>query len=250
MQRELRGIVSAPEMYEHSVIGSPYTNYVFCDHKPIIFYGLEKNNSADFFHFHPTNFAISEHENHLDSWKNLAFPQILSRKVTITDMKKYHEKHKQNPRDTKFYDDQGEEVKDFIEHDDEGFSSNDLYPVICTTSTDKRQLLLKNDDHDFEVTEPITNQISSLNNISSNFKLGEKVNVRRTKIEKDSVGKVTEICENNELPILLSIFSLDLASQAQIVIVKKKTQPNADENLSSLDVNIIHLETPLTISLY
>ena len=92
-----------------------------------------------------------------------------------------------------------------------------------------------------------------MNDISTNFKLGENVNVPRTKIEKESGGKVIEICEiinpNTELPVLLSIFSLDLESQAQIDIVKKKTQSNADENLSSLDVNFIHLDTPLTTSL-
>ena len=64
---------------------------------------------------------------------------------------------------------------------------------------------------------------------------------------------MAEICEivnpNTELPVLLSIFSLDLESQAQIDIVKKKTQSNADETLSSLGVNFIHLDTPLTTSL-
>ena len=92
-----------------------------------------------------------------------------------------------------------------------------------------------------------------MNDISTNFKLGENVNVPRTKLEKDSGGKVIEICEivipNTELPVLLSVFSLDLQSQAQINIVKKATQSNADENLSSLDVNFIHLDTPLTTSL-
>ena len=92
-----------------------------------------------------------------------------------------------------------------------------------------------------------------MNDISTNFNLGENVNVPRTKLEKDSAGKVTEICEtvnpNTQLPLLLSIFSLDLESQAQIDIVKKKPQSNADEHLSSLDVNFNHLDTPLTTSL-
>ena len=59
------------------------------------------------------------------------------------------------------------------------------------------------------------------------FKLGEKLTVPRTKIERDSVGKVTGICHivkpNIELAALLSIFSLDLQSQAQIHIVKKNS---------------------------
>ena len=92
-----------------------------------------------------------------------------------------------------------------------------------------------------------------MNDISTNFKLGESLNVARTKIEEDSVEKVTETCEivnpNNELCVLLSIFSVDLESQAQTDIVKNKTQSDADENVSSLDVNFIHLDTPLTTSL-
>ena len=66
------------------------------------------------------------------------------------------------------------------------------------------------------------------------------------KIEKDSGGKVIEICEivnpNTELPVLLSIFSLDLESQAQIDFVEKKTQSNADENLSYL-IKILSIST-------
>ena len=72
-------------------------------------------------------------------------------------MKKYRKKHKHIPNDNKIYDDQEEKIKYFIEHDDEGLSSNDFYPVLCTTSTDRRRLLLTIDGHDFEVTEPITN---------------------------------------------------------------------------------------------
>ena len=172
----------------------------------------------------------------------------------MTYMKKYQKKHKHIPKDKKFFDDQGEEVKYFIEHDDEGLSSNDFYRVLFTTSIDKRRLLLINDGHYFEVAEPITNQISSLNDISTNFNLGENVNVPRTNIEKDSVGKVTEICEtvnsNTEFFVLLSIFSLDLESQAKIDIFRKKIQSNADKNLSPLAVIFIHLDTPLTTFFY
>ena len=92
-----------------------------------------------------------------------------------------------------------------------------------------------------------------MNDISTKFKLGQNVNVPQTKIDKDSVGKVTKICEivnpNNQLIVLLSIFSLDLDSQAQNDIVQKITQSHADEILSSLDINFIHLDTPLTTSL-
>ena len=237
MHRELCGIVSALKTYEHHIIDSPHTIYVFCDHKPNFYLWARKGNiSARFFFFH---LIISQFQNLKIIWtpgKKLAFPDILSRNVTITDMKKYQKKHKHIPKKIKFYDNQGQEVKNLIEHDAEGLSSNEFYPVLCTISTDQRRLLLINDGHDFEVTEPITIQISSLNDRSTNFKLGENVNVPRTKIEKDSVRKVIEICEivnpNTELKVLLSIFSLDLENQAQNDIVKKKTQSNADTNLS------------------
>ena len=65
---------------------------------------------------------------------------------------------------------------------------------------------------------------------------------------------MTEICEivnpKNKLPVLLSTFTLDLESQAQNAFVKKKAASNVDENLSSLDVNFIHLDTPLTTFLF
>ena len=253
MHRELCGIVSALKIYEHHSIGSPHTIYVYCDHKPIIYLRARKRNiSARFFHI---RLIISQFQNLKIIWTpgNHAFPEILTRNVTITDMKKHQKNHKHIPKDIQFYDAPGQEVKYFIEHDVEGVSSNDFYPVLCTTSTDQRRFLLINDGHDFEVIEHITNQINSLNNISTNFKLGENVNVPRAKIEKESVRNVIEICEivnpNTELPVLLSIISLDLEIQAQIDIVKKKTQSNADETLSSLDVNFIHLDTPLTTSL-
>ena len=45
----------------------------------------------------------------------------------MTDMKKYQKKHKHIPKDKNFYDDQGEEVNYFIEHDDEGLPATDFY---------------------------------------------------------------------------------------------------------------------------
>ena len=171
----------------------------------------------DFFKIFHFNLNIPQFESLKIIWtpgKNPAFSDILIRNVTITDMKKHQKKHEGIPKDINFYDDQGQGVKYFIEHDDEGLSSSDFCPVVCTTRTDKRRLRLKSDGQEFEVTEPITNQISSLIDIYTKFKLGENVSVPRTKNEKGSVGKVTEICEivslHKELAVLLSIFSLNL----------------------------------------
>ena len=110
-------------------------------------------------------------------------------------MVKYQKTTNSFQKKLRFFDEQGQEIKYFFEHDDEGINSNDLYPIFCRTSTGKRRLQLKIDGHEFEVTEPITTQISSLNAIFTNFKLGQNVNVPRTKIEIESAADVTAICE-------------------------------------------------------
>ena len=62
-------------------------------------------------------------------------------------MKKYHKKPKRIPKVINFYDFHGEKVKYFIEHDDEGLSSNDFFSFVCTTRSVKQRILLKNDGH-------------------------------------------------------------------------------------------------------
>ena len=90
MHRGLCGIIPAPKTYEHYIIGSHHTIYVYCDHKPSVYLWARKGNlSARFFSFH---LITSYFQNLKIVWtpgKNLAFPDILSRNVTITDMKKY-----------------------------------------------------------------------------------------------------------------------------------------------------------------
>ena len=54
-----------------------------------------------------------------------------------------------------------QEVNNIIKDKDDALSSDNFYPNICTTSRHKRRLLLKNDGHDFQITEPNTNQTNS-----------------------------------------------------------------------------------------
>ena len=37
LHRELCGIVSALQTYEHYIIGSPFPIYLYCDHEPILY---------------------------------------------------------------------------------------------------------------------------------------------------------------------------------------------------------------------
>ena len=50
LHRELCGIVSALQTYEHYIIGSPFPIYLYCDHKPILsLWGRKRQLSHRFF---------------------------------------------------------------------------------------------------------------------------------------------------------------------------------------------------------
>ena len=82
--RELCGIVSALQTYEHYIFGSSFSIYLYSDHKPFLcFWGRKGQPSHRLFRYQViiTKFQI---------WKinwtpssNLAFPEILSRNITI-----------------------------------------------------------------------------------------------------------------------------------------------------------------------
>ena len=52
LHRELCGIVSALQIYEHYIIGSPFPIYFYCDHKPILhLWGRRGQLSHRFFRY-------------------------------------------------------------------------------------------------------------------------------------------------------------------------------------------------------
>ena len=52
LHRELCGIVSSLQTYEHYIIGSPFSIYLFCDHKPTIhLWGRKRQLSHRFFRY-------------------------------------------------------------------------------------------------------------------------------------------------------------------------------------------------------
>ena len=52
LHRELCGIVSALQTYEHYIIGSPFPIYLYCDHKPILYWSGRKGQlSHRFFRY-------------------------------------------------------------------------------------------------------------------------------------------------------------------------------------------------------
>ena len=103
LHREICGIVSALQTYEHYIIGSPFPIYLYCDHKPILYlWGRKAQLSYRFFRY---QVIITEFQTLKIIWtpgSNLAFQDILSRNATVEEYQKHQLQHKKIPRDIEF----------------------------------------------------------------------------------------------------------------------------------------------------
>ena len=119
LHRKLRGIVSALQIYEHYIIGSPFAIYLYCVHKTILYlWGRTGQPSHRFLRY---QVIITKFQNLKIIWtpgSNLAFPDILSRKVTVEEYQKHQLQHKKRTKDIEFYDEHGSLVTYRIQHDD------------------------------------------------------------------------------------------------------------------------------------
>ena len=106
LHRELCGLVSALQTYEHYIIGSPFPIFLYCDHKPIFYlWGRKGQLSHRFLRY---QVIITKLRNLKIIWtpgSNLAFPDILSRNVTVEEYQEYQKhqlQHKKIPRHIEF----------------------------------------------------------------------------------------------------------------------------------------------------
>ena len=77
LHRELCGIVSALETYEHYIIGSPFPIYLYCDHKPILYlWGRRGQLSHRFFRYQVITTKFQNLKIIRTPGSNLAFPDI------------------------------------------------------------------------------------------------------------------------------------------------------------------------------
>ena len=112
--------------------------------------------------------------------KNLAFPDILSRNVSIKDLDKCQLKHKKIPIDIKFYDESGNEEKYFVLHDNEKGQKNDCYPILKQTFHGVKKLNFENEQI-FQTTYKPSDRICSTSDISEFFLKGNAINHYRGK---------------------------------------------------------------------
>ena len=158
--RELCGIVSVSQTYEHYIIGSPFPLYLYCDHKPTFYlWGQKGQLSYPFFRY---QVIITKFQNLRIIWtpgSNLAFPDSLSRDVTVEECQKHQLQRKKIPMGIKFYDEHGSPLTYRIRHNDNPKDTcNDFYPIHCQQENDNNVLRLHNVSENF-----------TLNSLSNEF---------------------------------------------------------------------------------
>ena len=178
LHRELYGIVSALQTYEHYIVGSPFPIYLYCDHKPILYlWGRKGQLSHRFFRY---QVIMTKFQNLKIIWtpgSNLTFPDILSRNVTVEEYQKHQLQHKKIPRDIEFYDEHGSPVTYRIQHDDNpNDTCNDFHPIHCQQENDNKVLRLHIDGENFTLNSLSHEFPTTIQSATDCFRLGRTIN--------------------------------------------------------------------------
>ena len=109
---------------------------------------------------------------------NLAFPDLLSRNVTIDEYQHHQLQHKKLPRDIQFFDEQGQQNRYKINHDDTSAETcNDFYPIHCQQGKNQKILRLHNDGENFSLNSISTDfSTSSVQSAADCFRMGRTIN--------------------------------------------------------------------------
>ena len=178
LHRELCGIVSALQTYEPYIIGSPFPIYLYFHHKPIFYlWGRKGQLSHCFFRY---QVIITNFQNLRIIWtpgSNLAFPDILSRNITIEEYQMQQLQHKSVPRDIEFFDEKGTPVSYQIQNgDNSNDTCNNFYtisPITYKRGNEEKILRLQNDGEDFNVSSLLDEiPITSIQQASDSFRMG------------------------------------------------------------------------------
>ena len=179
LQRELCEIVSALQTYEHYIFGSLFPIYLYCDHKTILYlWGRKGQLSHRFFRY---QVIITKFQNLKIIWtpgSNLAFPDTLSRNVTIDEHQLHQLQHKKLPRIIQFFDEHGQQITYKINHDDTPAEScKDFYPIHCQQGNDQKILRLHIDGENFSLNSISTDfAFSSVQLAAECFRMGRTIN--------------------------------------------------------------------------
>ena len=178
--RELCGIISALPTYEFYVIESPFPIYLHCDQRPILYLWSRRGQmSHRFFKYQFVKTKLQNLQIIYTEGKTLAFPDILSRNVSLADAKLYQLEQKVIPQDIKLYV-SGKEVNYSVLHqDDKDATANDCYPIIAQVKGERKKLINRNDEGDFSVDDApdfIAEPSNAIQNFSDCFCYGTQRN--------------------------------------------------------------------------
>ena len=181
LHRERCGIISALQIYEHFIFGSPQPIKIFCNHKPLLYLWARKGRlSHRFFRY---QVIITQFTNLEIIWvpgKNLVFPDLLSRNVSMKDLNGHQLAHKEIPKDIRFFNQSGQEVHHLIDHNSSADDGNyNIYPIICTHLGETKELHLKNDGTEMICTIFDLKSPKALFIVSDSFREGKNINNRR-----------------------------------------------------------------------
>ena len=180
LHRELCGIVSALQTYEHYTIGSPFHIDLYCDHKPILYLWGRKGQLSHRFFKYPV--IITKFHNLKIIWtpgSNLAFPDLLSRNVTLSDINKVQLQHTEVPKEISLYDEKGDQIHYTIKHEDsQEISCNDFFLITCQHGNARQVLHLKNVGNEQHIESYMEDNdvLVTMQDMADCFKLGKAVN--------------------------------------------------------------------------
>ena len=177
--RELCRLVSALQTYEHYITGSYFPIFLYCDHKPILYLRIRKGQlSHRFFRYQVTITKFQNSKIIGMPGSNLAFPDILSRNVTIDEYQQHQLQHEKLPRDIQFFDEHGQQITYEINHDNTAAETcNDFYPINCQQGKDQKIHGLHNDGENFSPNSISTDFATSSAQLAADcFRMGRTIN--------------------------------------------------------------------------
>ena len=138
LHRKLCEFISSLQFYELIIIALPHPIKTLCDHKSLLYLWARKGRLCHWFFGYQLN--TSQFTNWQIFWthgKNLVFPDLLSWNVFQNDLKSHQLVHKKIHKDIRFFNQNGLEVQNFINHssstDDgsEKIISHCLHTSVC-----------------------------------------------------------------------------------------------------------------------
>ena len=126
--RELCGILSALQTYEHFIISSPHAIKIFCDHEQLLYLWARIGRLSHRFFRYPV--IITQSSKFQIIWtpgKKLVFPDLLRKNAALKDLNGHQLAHKENPKDIRFFNQSGHEVQYLSDQKSSADDGNDIF---------------------------------------------------------------------------------------------------------------------------